>query len=584
MSETSKESGNKETGNNNEDRNVGQHFQRIAGLVIFFILVFLIPLGSRPMICPDESRYAEIPREMLAADNLIVPTLCGTPYYEKTALGYQTTALSFQAFGENLFALRLPNVLAVALTMFFLYFMLFRAVHDSDVSILASILYLTSAFVIGVGVFAVPDSQLTAALSVSIGSFYLARESKRKTTVLFWLVLSGIACGAAFQIKGFLAFVIPAIVLTAFLVWMKDWKRLLLYPWIPIVVAFLVSLPWSLAIHRQEPGFWHYFIVEEHINRFLSETHDKGSQTIFYFLPILLTGILPAGGTAVCAWLGWRSKGFWSRPINRLMICWVLLPFLFFSISSCKTGTYILPCFFPVTALLALGVREAFRIDPEKAGYRMSLFFLWLGAAAFFGGLVTLVLFPLPWHQWFSGIYDLYPDGNKLGYLSTSLSILWGAILFMHRKKIKVAFKIYFLGLAPVLLCVFFVLPIGLFGSHSASYSLKKVLEHVPVYSDDIIFTDGGGTAAYAWTLKRTDFVYINPSKEIKFWYSKNPDRASGPVFETIDPVEIQKILAKSPPKKGILVTDRDLKNFSFIFPRPVEKTYSFQGTTIYRF
>lgn len=556
----------------------------MIGLLFFFVLVFLIPLGNRPMICPDESRYAEVPREMLDSGNWLVPCLCGVPYFEKPALGYQTTALSFRLFGENLFALRLPNALAVAVTALFLCFFLIRTIRDSRASLLSTIFYLTSSFIVAIGMFAVPDSQLTAALAVSLGCFYLARESLRKRDALFWLILSGIACGLAFQIKGFLAFAVPVLVLTPFLIWMKDWRRLFLYPWIPIGVAILVSLPWALAIHQREPDFWRYFFIEEHLNRFLSGTHDKGSESIFYFVPLLLIGLLPAGGTLICAWSGWRSKGFWTQPVHRFLLCWLVLPFLFFSISSCKTGTYILPCFPAATALLALGVLEAFRIDPEKAKKRMSLFFFWLGAGSLLGGVLTMILFPLPWHEWFPNVYPLYPEGHLTGYLSTSLSIFWGAALIKTRKNTTKAFHVYFWGLAPVLLAIFFVLPIGLAKTKAAAYGLEKGLEQVPVQANDIIFVEGQRSTAFVWTLKRTDLIYLNPPKEVGFWFEKNKECCPVEFYQEQDRKKIQKILEKAPDKKGILITSRDLKKDPLLFPRPVEKYHTFQGITILRF
>ena len=32
---------------------------------LFFVVAYLVPLGGRPLVPPDEFRYAEIPREMM---------------------------------------------------------------------------------------------------------------------------------------------------------------------------------------------------------------------------------------------------------------------------------------------------------------------------------------------------------------------------------------------------------------------------------------------------------------------------------------------------------------------------------------
>ena len=65
-------------------------------LILFYLATYILPLGSRQMIRPDEFRYAEIPREMLASGNWITPKLVDVRYFEKPALGYQLTALSFK--------------------------------------------------------------------------------------------------------------------------------------------------------------------------------------------------------------------------------------------------------------------------------------------------------------------------------------------------------------------------------------------------------------------------------------------------------------------------------------------------------
>ena len=50
-------------------------------LLLLFCAVYLLPLGIRPMTIPDESRYGEIPREMLASGDWVVPKLNGLKYF-----------------------------------------------------------------------------------------------------------------------------------------------------------------------------------------------------------------------------------------------------------------------------------------------------------------------------------------------------------------------------------------------------------------------------------------------------------------------------------------------------------------------
>ena len=85
--------------------------ERTYLLVLWFFLG-LLPLLVRPLWEPDEGRYAEIPREMLATGDWLTPRLNGVLYFEKPPLQYWLSALSMKLFGLNGAAARLPLALA----------------------------------------------------------------------------------------------------------------------------------------------------------------------------------------------------------------------------------------------------------------------------------------------------------------------------------------------------------------------------------------------------------------------------------------------------------------------------------------
>ena len=79
----------------------------LLALILIFTLAWFGTLEQRRLINPDEGRYSEIPREMVATGDWLTPRLNGIKYFEKPALQYWATAAAFTAFGEHHWTARL---------------------------------------------------------------------------------------------------------------------------------------------------------------------------------------------------------------------------------------------------------------------------------------------------------------------------------------------------------------------------------------------------------------------------------------------------------------------------------------------
>src|SRR5215831_11273628 len=74
-----------------------------------------------PLQEPQESRYAEIPRQMLAEGKWLVPVLHGEPYLDKPPLLYWLVMGFYSVFGVHDWAARIVPCSAAFLTMLVTY-------------------------------------------------------------------------------------------------------------------------------------------------------------------------------------------------------------------------------------------------------------------------------------------------------------------------------------------------------------------------------------------------------------------------------------------------------------------------------
>lgn len=528
--------------------NLTFHRKAFLLLLAFYLIAYILPLGFRQMIRPDEFRYAEVPREMIAAGDWVVPRLNGMPYFEKPVLGYQLTALSFELFGENAFALRLPAALGAGVAALALYLLLASNAGSKYLAPLGTAIFLTSGLVYGVSTFAVMDSQLNAALTVMLVSFFFAwRADHQWARAAILLIVVGLAAGMAFLIKGFLAFAVPAAVIVPFLAWEKQLRRIFIYPWLPLAVCLLVVLPWSVAIHHQAPDFWRYFIEEEHWNRFTGSTYDRDPQPFWYFIPVLLGGMMPAGLLWCVSWLGWcrrdqiecpagmnrlrrlgcriMSLRLLQDPLGRYLTCWAVIPFVLFSASSCKLGTYILPCFAPIAALTAYGVIVALRERQALAEKILNRMLRIVGIVFTAAGVLGILFLAVI--GFLGKLTMLHSNGLMMPLITLALIACWGGAIWWsigQRRSAEIRIGIFLLGLAPAIFFGLKAVPDDLLGGKATAVGIRGGLEKMPLRPGDVIIADRNTLAAVNWVLKRNDVYVLGRPGELQYALSNYPE------------------------------------------------------------
>lgn len=361
-------------------------------IIVVFILLYILPLGVRPIMIPDETRYAEIPREMLATRDWIVPHLNSLRYFEKPVLGYWLNAASILLFGENAFAIRFPSAMSVGISAIMVFFLVRRFEVNCLSGFLAAAALLTCLEVYGVGTFSVLDSIFSFFVTGTMFFFFLAYMSENHSKKKYLSALSGIFMGFAFLTKGFIAFVVPMSGIIPFIIWERRPKDIIRIGCLMFATAVLIPLPWSIAIYLHEPDFWHYFFWVEHVGRFISPTGGQHPQPFWYFVPVIFGGALPWTALLPAAILGLQKTCFRNKEVAsgnrpsalaeaapltliRYTLCWFIFPFLFFSVSNGKISTYILPCFPPFVIFVTIGLFKYLK-NGKRQVFNLCLYFL----------------------------------------------------------------------------------------------------------------------------------------------------------------------------------------------------------------
>ncbi len=502
--------------------------KRIYLLIIgLFIILYIVPLGLRPLFTPDEPRYAEIARELIVHNDWVVPKVNNLRYFEKPVMGHWLNAASLKLFGENNFAVRFASALAAGLAALALFMLLKKFAGDS-MALWGTVIFLSSILVYGIGTFAVLDGPTSFFLTAGMAGFFFAYMEKQwNARKVAALLLFGFFCGLAFLTKGFLAFVVPAIAIGPFLIWEKRWKELFILPWIPALAVIATALPWSLMIHFRDNDFWNYFFWVEHVQRFLQKEESQHPAPFWFFIPVIIAGSIPWLFLLQSVISGYKERcaEAFKQPLMRFAACWLVFPFLFFSASSGKLATYVLPCFPPIAILIAYGLDNFMaRNKPGRIDITLKILLavlasaavvLIIAQAAFSTGMIKI--------KNFNGIYgndELFKFTLVIAAVALWCSLLWTAIRARDLQKKIVCFA---LG------------PLGCFFAWNAAVpnlvlDLKApervLMKHAGrVTPDTMLVSYKNLLTSICWYYKRDDVYIYSKAGELEYGVSK-PDSA----------------------------------------------------------
>ena len=382
-------------------------YHRAMMVLIFLLICRLVAMYFVPLNDSTEARYGEIARIMLETGNWVTPMHNYVePFWAKPPLSTWLSAGSMKFFGVNELAARLPGLL-LSIGILWLVWGLAKKRSGLMVATTATLVLAGSLYFFLDAGTVMTDPSLIFCTTLVLVSFWHAVVYKSR----LWGYLFFVGLGLGLLAKGPIALVLTGLPLFAWVLrhnkWSALWKNL---PWIKgSLLMLVIALPWYWLAEIRTPGFINYFIVGEHINRFLKPGWDGDKYGFAHIAPYgmiwvyALMGILPWSIAGV-VWLTRHVKKLPSLTkdedgwVSYLLLC-TLLPLIFFTFASNIIYPYVFPSL-PTFALLFAELAHRARLTTRDESR-----FIPLAAINGFVFLLVTVVFVLK-PEWVAKSHD----------------------------------------------------------------------------------------------------------------------------------------------------------------------------------
>ncbi len=343
----------------------------LATIVLATLVIRAATLGTYVLADTTEARYGEIARVMLTTGNWVTPQEApGHPFWAKPPLYAWLSAASMALAGVNEFAARLPSFVFALGTLALVFVWARDAGDDSEWlarerGLIAAAILATSALFYASAGAVMTDPSLAFCSTWMMVAFM--QSLLRGRTDRMWRWGFFVAAGLGMLAKGPVVMVyagLPIALWTLATGRVRDaWRAL---PWLRGTLLFIaIWAPWYVAAELRTPGFLDYFLLGEHVMRFL----DPGWRGDLYgaaharprgFIWLFLIGAFGVWAPIVIALLVSRVRASGVRVRLRTadpqftyaLLC-AAVPLLFFTFARNIIWPYVLPMMSPLAVLLA---------------------------------------------------------------------------------------------------------------------------------------------------------------------------------------------------------------------------------------
>lgn len=519
-------------------------------LLLLGLPVFFFQLGAWPFLDPDEGRYAEISREMLLRGDFVTPTLNNVLYFEKPPLYYWSVCLAFKLFGPNEWAARSVSALSALGTVLVVY-ALGRRIYGARAGLLGAVVLSTTIFWSLMARQNLIDMQLSFLLMATLALWWFGQTEEHRSRQTAYFLGFWATLALAVLSKGPVAVLLIGVAIVIYAAVCRQWAALKTMHWLPGVAVFLlIAAPWYVAIARVQPDFNHFFWYGQHIARFLGKgdnrEHVHGATWFLPYLPVIFLPwslFIPA---AILA--GWQQlrpgRGpKWDAAIY--LLGFSLFVLLFFSASSGKLVTYILPMVPPVSLLLGAYFDRQWRRGDAAWNGALQSGALLFGAILAVGGVALLAKGPSLLQRVGSGVAPMWAYGLAL------VMLVWGVSLFLANRQRRMGQMLatIALGCVALLSVIYTVAPAII--QHSTCKSLLDAIRP-GLDAGGTLLISGRPTLSSANFYEQRRLLVIGKPSELKFGMEHLPPAERAAWFQD-DTASLRAMLSRPTPVYGLV-------------------------------
>ena len=424
------------------------------------LLMYFLYLGGWAYFDADEGRYGNVAREMMAYNDWVTPTQNHVKFFDKPPLLYWGMAASYTLFGLQEWAGRLIPTLAALAGVLFVW-VLGRRMFGRRAGFLAAIILATTLMWALMARVVVTDMLVSSLVFMVLATWWIGHTETDKPKQTRWFLGFWSTLALAILAKGPVTVVLVGGSLFLYFLFCRQWRAISQMRWhLGVPLLLLIAAPWFTLVAVRNPEFNYYFWYDQHIARFLGKSlsgadHIQGKDYYLKLLPIILFPwslyILTAISTAIACW---RKPDSPRKRAGIFLLCGVGFILLFFSSTSSKLITYLLPII-PLLAILLAAHFDRLIASPETK--RRSL---WssagvLGALLMVAGIFAFIKAP-------GKVADMGIAVSSVQIAAALISV-WGIAILVsafRRREYSVigatagGFAVVFISLLPVIATV----------------------------------------------------------------------------------------------------------------------------------